>query len=206
MGWDEVKHAINRTLGESEFKPLNQIITDAFTSLNSAISAVQTEVAKSDTANASGTLSQKIRYTNSTLIGAANATKGTATTGTVMGKLRALIEDGAYSKMRDFTSLTSVSLTSSVTITTTKIGLVMCYYSALSGSGHSRPVVKNSVSGSGDGGEYMALNFAGNYTSSGTIGTNGGVIYLLPAGTYRVYNSYSTGDTGTLQIKVAYLT
>lgn len=55
------------------------------------IDIISTNTAYSATASSTGSLSQKMAYIISTLIGVTNATGGTATAGTVMAKLNALI-------------------------------------------------------------------------------------------------------------------
>ena len=59
--------------------------------VNGKLNAIISNTSASTSANASGTLSQKISYIISTLIGSANATGGSATAGTVMSKLNALL-------------------------------------------------------------------------------------------------------------------
>lgn len=96
-----------------ERKKLNKILTKV-TALPDAISTVKTAVdtlaanwtatragyldnirsytATNNTASATGTLSQKQTYTNSTLIGATGATGGTASAGTLMAKSNKLLK------------------------------------------------------------------------------------------------------------------
>lgn len=59
--------------------------------VNGKLNAVISNTSASTSANAGGTLSQKLSYIISTLIGSANATGGSATAGTVMSKLNALL-------------------------------------------------------------------------------------------------------------------
>ena len=59
--------------------------------VNGKLNAVISNTFASTSANAGGTLSQKLSYIISTLIGSANATGGSATAGTVMSKLNALL-------------------------------------------------------------------------------------------------------------------
>lgn len=187
--WSGIKYALNSRLGTSTFKSLDRLIDD-----------VQTEVAKSDTASASGTLSQKIRYTNSTLIGAANAAKGTATTGTVMGKLRAILEDGAYPKTRAYTSIASgKSIGTNTSFTVSKLSLVMI---EMSYSGSFTSALTASLRGGSDTGGYAhtPLNSAANFPAHGKV------LYILEEGNYNISFSYASGSTGTYSISATSLT
>lgn len=115
-----------------ERKTLNKILTKV-TALPDAISTVKTAVdtlaanwtatragyldnirsytATNNTANATGTLSQKQTYTNSTLIGATGATGGTTKNGTVMAKINTLLKPRALSRQ----TVLSASKTNSTT-------------------------------------------------------------------------------------------
>lgn len=108
-----------------ERKTLNKILTKV-TALPDAISTVKTAVdtlaanwtatragyldnirsytATNNTASATGTLSQKQTYTNSTLIGATGATGGTPKNGTVMAKINTLLKPRALSRQTVLTA------------------------------------------------------------------------------------------------------
>lgn len=64
-------------------------VTDG--TVNGKLNAVISNTSASTSANATGTLSQKLSYIISTLIGSENASGGSSTAGTVMAKLNALI-------------------------------------------------------------------------------------------------------------------
>ena len=59
--------------------------------IDTNVDTISTNTAYSATASSTGTLSQKLAYIISTLIGATNATGGTSTAGTLMSKLNALL-------------------------------------------------------------------------------------------------------------------
>lgn len=59
--------------------------------ISTNVNSVKSATAASSTANATGTLSQKLTYIISTLIGTTGATGGTATAGTIMAKLNKLL-------------------------------------------------------------------------------------------------------------------
>ena len=59
--------------------------------VNGKLNTVINNTSASTSANASGTISQKLSYLIGTLIGSSNATGGSATAGTVMSKLNALL-------------------------------------------------------------------------------------------------------------------
>lgn len=187
--WSGIKYALNSRLGTSTFKSLDKLIDD-----------VQTEVAKSDTASASGTLSQKIRYTNSTLIGATNATKGTATTGTVMGKLRAIIEDGTLPRYRGFTELSaSKNISTNTTFTISNLSLVLVDIN-MSSSSISTQNVNLRGGNSTSGSAYYPLNGTPAYSAIGKM------LYLLYPGQYTVQFQYASGASGTYTILSSVLT
>ena len=115
-----------------ERKTLNKILTKV-TALPDAISTVKTAVdtlaanwtatragyldnirsytATNNTASATGTLSQKQTYTNSTLIGATGATGGTTKAGTVMAKINTLLKPRALSRQTVLSASKSDSTT-----------------------------------------------------------------------------------------------
>lgn len=71
---------------------LNKLITDWTATRAGYLDNIRTYTITSNTANATGTLSQKLTYIISTLIGTTGATGGTATAGTVMAKLNKLLK------------------------------------------------------------------------------------------------------------------
>lgn len=73
---------------ETQLSSINAMINEVKTTLNT----VKTETAKNNTANATGTLSQKLTYIAATLLGTTTSTGGSATSGTMMAKLNELLK------------------------------------------------------------------------------------------------------------------
>ena len=90
MSWGEVKKFLNSGMNT----PLDILINNVKSvvdTISTNVNSVKSATAASSTANATGTLSQKLTYIISTLIGTTGATGGTATAGTIMAKLNKLL-------------------------------------------------------------------------------------------------------------------
>lgn len=100
---NELNSSISSTLStiNTNVNTINRDLGTANTNINTAntnINAIKTATASSTTANASGTLSQKLSWIGNSLIGATGNTGGSATAGTVMGKLNALLVGNGLKK------------------------------------------------------------------------------------------------------------
>ena len=100
---NEINSSISNTLStiNSNVNTINTNVSTVSTNVNTAntnINAIKTATAASTTANASGTLSQKLSWIGNSLIGATGNTGGSATAGTVMGKLNALLVGNGLKK------------------------------------------------------------------------------------------------------------
>ena len=82
---DEIESAISAV--ETKIDTVDGIVD----TINSNVNTIKTATAASTSASASGTLSQKLSWIGNTLIGATNNTGGTASAGTVMAKLNAIL-------------------------------------------------------------------------------------------------------------------
>ena len=79
--------------------------------VNGKLNAVISNTSASTSANASGTISQKLSYLISTLIGTANASGGSATAGTVMSKLNALLSSWTAARAGYLDNIRSYTVT-----------------------------------------------------------------------------------------------
>ncbi len=79
--------------------------------VNGKLNAVISNTSASTSANASGTISQKLSYLISSLIGTANASGGSATAGTVMSKLNALLSSWTAARAGYLDNIRSYTIT-----------------------------------------------------------------------------------------------
>ena len=79
--------------------------------VNGKLNTVINNTSASTSANASGTISQKLSYLIGTLIGSSNATGGSATAGTVMSKLNALLSSWTAARAGYLDNIRSYTIT-----------------------------------------------------------------------------------------------
>lgn len=79
--------------------------------VNGKLNTVINNTSASTSANASGTISQKLSYLISSLIGIANASGGSATAGTVMSKLNALLSSWTAARAGYLDNIRSYTIT-----------------------------------------------------------------------------------------------
>ena len=79
--------------------------------VNGKLNAVISNTSASTSANASGTISQKLSYLISSLIGTANASGGSAAAGTVMSKLNALLSSWTAARAGYLDNIRSYTIT-----------------------------------------------------------------------------------------------
>ena len=79
--------------------------------VNGKLNTVINNTSASTSANASGTISQKLSYLISSLIGTANASGGSATAGTVMSKLNALLSSWTAARAGYLDNIRSYTVT-----------------------------------------------------------------------------------------------
>ena len=117
MSWSEIKKSLNSKLGTSNDRALDVQLDELKATVGATADAAgsattgtvmgklrwlieqltttRNNVATNNTASATGILSQKLSWIGNTLIGATNNSGATATSGTVMGKLNALLTGGS---------------------------------------------------------------------------------------------------------------
>ena len=128
---NEINSSISNTLStiNSNVNTINTNVSTVSTNVNTAntnINAIKTATAASTSASSSGTLSQKLTYIISTLIGATGATGGTETSGTVMAKLNRLLKC-ELSKLTYYTFYNQYSATANTAKTIVTLNNIMLY-------------------------------------------------------------------------------
>ena len=95
--------------------------------VNGKLNAVISNTSASTSANASGTISQKLSYLISTLIGTANASGGSATAGTVMSKLNALLSSWTAARAGYLDNIRSYTVTNNSASSTGMLSQKLSY-------------------------------------------------------------------------------
>ena len=95
--------------------------------VNGKLNTVINNTSASTSANASGTISQKLSYLIGTLIGSSNATGGSATAGTVMSKLNALLSSWTAARAGYLDNIRSYTITNNSACSTGVLSQKLSY-------------------------------------------------------------------------------